>query len=80
MLAAKRSAGVTQEMNLRNPLCEGDEAISEGVPPGFEIQGRCHQKSKTEISVAPPKLIFKKKCIDDFAIFLLTSFLDNNQQ
>ena len=47
--AAKRSAGVIPEMNLRNPLYEGDGAISEGFYPGFGTQGRCHQKSKTEI-------------------------------
>ena len=26
---------------------------SEGIHPGFETQGRCHQKFKTVISVAP---------------------------
>ena len=42
MLANKRSAGVTPEVSFRILLYEGDEAH-----PGFETQGRPHQKSKT---------------------------------
>ena len=57
MLAAKRSAGVTPEMNLRNPSHAGDEAYNSGIHPGFETQGRCHQKSKTGISVASQKVL-----------------------
>ena len=35
-----------------------------GIHPGFETQGRCHQKSKTGLSVAPHKgLIFSEKII-----------------
>ena len=63
MLAAKRSAVVASEMNLM-------EHISHMPPPstntaahsGFKTQRRCHQKSKTRVSVAqqkdlcPPKL------------------------
>ena len=56
MLAAKRSAGVAPEVNLR-------ECISHTPPPstnkaahsGFETQRRRHQKSKTGVSVAPKK-------------------------
>ena len=41
---------------------------SEGIQPGFETQGRRHQKSKTGLSVAPQKGLlssknFKKKSI-----------------
>ena len=56
MLAAKRSAGVTPDVNP-------GECISRMPPPsvnkaahsGFETQRRCHQKSKTGVSVAPQK-------------------------
>ena len=49
MLADKRSAGVTQEINLKNPLHTSDKAHKRGIHPGFEAQGRRHQKSKTGI-------------------------------
>ena len=53
--AAKMSAGVTPEMNLRNPLDTGDKACKWGIHPGFETHGRRHQKSKTGVSVVPRK-------------------------
>ena len=43
MLAAKRSACVAPEMNLRMQVNHAIEVIH----PGFETQGRCHQKFKT---------------------------------
>ena len=54
--AAKRLVGVTPEVNL-------DEHVTHTPPPsvnkaaysGFEAQRRCHQKSKTGVSVAPQK-------------------------
>ena len=50
MLAAKRSAGVTPEVNLREmPLPHMNKAVHSV----FEYQRRCHQKSKTGVSVAP---------------------------
>ena len=45
---------------------------SEGIHPGFETQGRRHQKPKTGVSVAPQKglvsykiffFFFKKSCL-----------------
>ena len=67
--AARRSAGVALEVNLRNPLCPGEKVSKWGIRSDFETQGRCHQKSKTGVSVAPQKkfsdFFFKKK------IFLL---------
>ena len=65
-LAAKRSGGVTPEVNLRNSLHTGDKACKWGIHPGFETQGRHHQKSKTGVWVAPQKGLmssnfFKKK-------------------
>ena len=55
MLAAKKSAGVAPEVNLRNPLHAGDKACKWGFHSGFETWGELHQKSKTGISVAPQK-------------------------
>ena len=42
ILAFKRSAGVTPEVNVRNPLHTGGEA-------GFETQERRDEKSKTGV-------------------------------
>ena len=61
MLAAKRSAGVAPEVNLRNLLCAGEEARKRGIHPGFETQERHHQKSKTGVSVAPQKGLMSSK-------------------
>ena len=48
----KRSAGVTPEVNLRNPLNVGD---------GFETQRRHHKKSKTVVSVAKKGFMSSKE-------------------
>ena len=62
MLAAKRSASVTPEVNLRNSLHAGDKASKRGIHPDFETQGRRHHKSKTGVSAAPQKgLVSSKK-------------------
>ena len=55
MLGTKRSAGVTPEVNLRNPLHTGDKACKRGNHPDFETQSRHHQKSITGVSAAPQK-------------------------
>ena len=55
MLAAKRSAGVTTEVNLRILLCTGDKACKQGIHPGFETHGRRHQKSKNRVISGPTK-------------------------
>ena len=44
--AVKRSAGVAPEVRKH---------ASEGILPGFETQGRRHQKSKTGVSVVVPQ-------------------------
>ena len=62
MRAIIRSAGVAPEMNLKNPLNADTEACKRGIHPGFENQGRLHQKSKTGYQVAPQKgLMYYKK-------------------
>ena len=53
MLAAKRSAGVALEENLRNALHAGDKGHKQGIHPCFETQGRYHKKSKIGVFVAP---------------------------
>ena len=57
MLVAKSSADVAPMVNLRIPLRTDDEAHKQGIHPGFETQGRCHQKSKTGVLVALQKRI-----------------------
>ena len=52
MAAIKRSAGVTPEVNLRNPLHTGDKPKKGGIHPDFGTQGRNQQKSETEVPVA----------------------------
>ena len=49
-LPTKKSAGVAPEVNLRNPLHAGDKACKRVIHPGFESQGKCHQKYKTGVS------------------------------
>ena len=61
MLAAKSSVGVTPEVNLRNPLCTGNEHASKEIHPGFETQGRSHLKPKTWVSVAAQKELMSSK-------------------
>ena len=52
MLTSIQSAGVTPEVNLRITQAR---KYAKGIHSGFETQGRHHQKSKTEVSVAPRK-------------------------
>ena len=63
MLVVKRSASVISEENLKNPLHAGNEALKRGIHSGFETQGRCHQKSKPELSVASQKGLMASKKI-----------------
>ena len=50
-------------------IYSGKKVYKWDIHPGFETQGRCHQKSKTEVSVAPrkglmsPKIFLKKNKI-----------------
>ena len=59
MLAAKRSAGVAPEVNLREHITQMPLAsVNKAAHSGFETQRKHHQKSKTGASVTPQ---FKKK-------------------
>ena len=54
MLAAKRSAGVTPKMNVRECITHvSPPSVNKAIHSGFETQRRRHQKSKTGVSVAP---------------------------
>ena len=57
MLAANRVAGVTPEVNLMGGItCMLPPSVNKDAHSGFETQKRrCHQKSKTGVSVAPQK-------------------------
>ena len=60
MLAAKRSAGVTPEVNLREHVTY-PPSVNKAACSGFETQRRPHQKSKTGVSVAPHKELLSFK-------------------
>ena len=60
MLAVKRSAGVTTGKSEESIVYRQENIVSQGIGPGFETQGRCHQKSKTGLSVAPQKGLISK--------------------
>ena len=70
MLAAKRLAGVAPEVNLGECVTHMPSPSRNKVAhSGFETQRRCHQKSKTGVSVAQQKKtyvlqIFFKKSSD----------------
>ena len=58
MLTPIQSAGVTPEVNLRITQAKKH---AKRIHPGFEAQGRCHQKSKTGVSVVPQKGLMSSK-------------------
>ena len=61
MLASKRSAVVTPEVNLRIFMHAGDDHSSTEIHPGFETKGKHQHKSKTGASVTPPKGLISSK-------------------
>ena len=66
MLAIERSAGITPEVNLKNPLQAGDNECKSGIHPFFEIQGRHQEKSKIGFAMTQKKDskdFFQKKSI-----------------
>ena len=60
MLTAKRSVGITSEVNLRLPLHAGKIACMQGSTLVFETQGRHHKKCETGVSVAPNNILCPK--------------------
>ena len=64
MLAVKRFAGVTPEVNLRECVtCMPPPSANKAAHSGFETQRRCQQKSKTEVLVALKKGLMSSKII-----------------
>ena len=62
MLAAKMSAGVAPEANLReHVICTHLPSANKAAYSGFETQKRHHQKPKTGISVASQKGLMSSK-------------------
>ena len=56
MLAAKRSAGVTPEVNLRECVTHAPLlSMNKATHSGFETHNKHQKKSKTGVSVAPLK-------------------------
>ena len=74
MLTSIQSAGLAPEVNLRNSLHAGDKACKRGIHIGFETQGRCRQKSKTRVSVAPWKGLMSSNDIQKFCFFAIFVF------
>ena len=67
ILAIRMPIGVAPELNLRNALHADKKTCKWRIHPGFETQGRRHQKFKTGISVTSRKGLmssktFKGKC------------------
>ena len=59
MLVAKSLAGVTPEVNLRECVAHMPmSSMNKATLSGFETQRRCHQKSKTMVSVAPQEGLY----------------------
>ena len=66
ILVAKRSAGVTPKVNLREYVTRTPRpSMNKAVHSGFKTQRRRHRESNTGVSADPqkrcPKISFKKK-------------------
>ena len=60
--AAKRLAGVTPDANLGESVtCMPLPSMNKAVYSGFETQGRCHQRSKPGVPVAPQNGLISTK-------------------
>ena len=51
----KRLAGVTPEANLREHAQTPPQSVNQAFHSGFETHRRCHQMSKTRVSMVPQK-------------------------
>ena len=58
---SKRPEGAAAEVKLKNPLHTDVKARTRGIHPGFEAQGKRHQKSKTWVSKDPQKGLISSK-------------------
>ena len=85
MLAIKKLAGVTLDVNLKECISHMSlPNVNQAVHSGFETQRRHQQKSKTGVSVAPQKwhflqFFFKKAFLGKyFIVWLWATLLDEN--
>ena len=80
ILATKRLAGITPEVNLpEHVTCAPPPSVNGAAHSGFETQGRCHQKSKTGVSVAPKKgLVSSKNIVKKTKKHDALDFIKNN--
>ena len=62
-LSPRQSEGknITISERARNSMHAGNEARKRGVYPLFETRGRCRQKCKTGVSVAPQKWLMSSE-------------------
>ena len=82
MLVTKRSAGVATEVNLRNPLVEGNEARKPGIHPGFKTLERSLEVSRkgllshwhSKSSACQKHIIFWRDC-EKLKLSCFTSFI-----
>ena len=65
------------QMNLRSPSHADKKAHKDGIHPVFETKTRCHQKSKTGVSVALQEGLMSFK-IKKTPVFYLLSFWTEN--
>ena len=63
MLAAKKSAEVTPEVNIR------EQETHTHLSSGFETQRRRHQKTKTGVPVAPQKGLMSSKIFKNVTLY-----------
>ena len=62
MLAVKRSAGVTPEVNLSEHVTHvPPPRVNKDAHSGFETQRKRHQKSETGVSIVPQKGLMSSK-------------------
>ena len=61
-------------MNLKNLLDTGNETQKQGLHPGFETNGRCHQKFKIKGFTKSTYVLqkFKKKKFDPRRVLFVT--------
>ena len=76
-LEVKRSAGVAPEVNRRNPLHTAEEAHKWEILPGFETQGRRHQKLVQNRAISGPtkRADVLQKCLKNLYHYTIITLL-----
>ena len=74
MLAVKRSAGVTPEVNLNNPLQAGEKALNQRIPPALKPRADVTRSLKQGYQwphKKEPSILFNNKCTQGCKVRLL---------